>query len=332
MSTTTIESFSQRLQKSDRHRSKLARRQDVDCFRVYDRELPQFPFVIDRYADQLLIAYFLPKNVREGDPTLSESLAAISESLGVPSSKIHLKERRTTIVRSDQYQKLADERDLLIVREGGLRFFVNLTDYLDTGLFFDHRATRAMFREQAKNRRVLNLFCYTGAFSVYAADGGAKKITSIDLSNTYLNWAQRNMALNRLHDPAKHEFVRMDVLKFLATATLDSYDLVILDPPTFSNSKSMQQSFDVQRDHAWLINQVLRILTDDGILYFSTNCRKFRLERDAIGADFVRDITKQTLPFDFTERMRRWCYVIKSPQRQTQNEPGNGHSDYGSKT
>ncbi|MBL8891961.1 MAG: class I SAM-dependent methyltransferase [Planctomycetaceae bacterium] len=314
MSDPLLPQFISRLQKNDRHCRKLARRQELDCFRVYDRDLPEFPFTIDRYADQLLISHYLrPVEPESRMADLPSCLAAISQALEVPGEALHVRERKTKGDPTQQYQKLAEDKQLLIVREGGLRFYVNLTDYLDTGLFLDHRTTRERFRDLSRDKRVLNLFCYTGAFSVYAADGGARSIVSVDLSNTYLNWAQRNMALNRLFDPALHEFCRSDVMQYLQNANPNSFDLVILDPPTFSNSKAMQGNFDVQRDHPTLINQTLRVLEAGGLLYFSTNCRKFKLDRAAIKADFVKDITNQTIPFDFQGRMQRWCYAIKKP-------------------
>lgn len=314
MSDPLLPQFVNRLQKNDRHCCKLARRQDLDCFRVYDRDLPEFPFTIDRYADQLLISHYLrPVESDSRTADLPTCLAAISQALEVPDTALHVRERRTKSDPTQQYQKLAEDKQLLIVREGGLRFYVNLTDYLDTGLFLDHRTTREKFRELSRDKRVLNLFCYTGAFSVYAADGGARSIVSVDLSNTYLNWAQRNMALNRLFDPELHQFCRSDVMQYLYDAAPNSFDLVILDPPTFSNSKAMQGNFDVQRDHPALINQTLRVMEPGGLLYFSTNCRKFKLERAVIHADFVKDITNQTIPFDFQGKMQRWCYAIKKP-------------------
>ncbi|MBL8852683.1 MAG: class I SAM-dependent methyltransferase [Planctomycetaceae bacterium] len=336
MTDPMLPQFVSRLQKNDRHCRKLARRQELDCFRVYDRDLPEFPFTIDRYADQLLVSHYLrpaessgsaprthvgapsesgPGTVEPGsrNADLATCLNAISQTLEVPTEFMHVRERRTKSDPTQQYQKLAEDKQLLIVREGGLRFYVNLTDYLDTGLFLDHRTTREKFRELARDKRVLNLFCYTGAFSVYAADGGAKSIVSVDLSNTYLNWAQRNLALNRLFDAERHQFCRADVLQYLQDVTPASFDLVILDPPTFSNSKAMDGNLDIQRDHPWLINQTLRTLTSGGLLYFSTNCRKFRIERSAIEADFVKDITNQTIPFDFQGRLQRWCFVIKKP-------------------
>jgi 23S rRNA (cytosine1962-C5)-methyltransferase len=167
-----------------------------------------------------------------------------------------------------------------------------------------------MVREEAAGRRVLNLFCYTGSFSVYAAAGGAAQIDSVDLSKTYLTWAEENMALNVPVDPAKQHFIHADVLQWLDEVPAGSYDLVILDPPTFSNSKRMKDFLDIQRDHAELINKTLRAMTAGGTLYFSTNFRKFQLETDKITATSIKDITKATTPFDFQGKLFRWCYRI----------------------
>ena len=312
MSSDLLAQFCNRLIKNDRHRGKLARRQELDCFRVYDRDLPEFPFTIDRYAEHLYVAYFLPKKTPPADrPSLEQVTEAMSQALEVPLDRVHHKLRRTKGQAETQYERLAAERSLVVVKEGGLRFYVNLTDYLDTGLYLDHRLTRSQFRDHAKQRRVLNLFSYTGAFSVYAADGGASAVTSVDLSNTYLTWCQRNLELNRLFNPKIHHFVKDDVWKFLRQSSAGSYDLIILDPPTFSNSKAMESVLDIQRDHPELINETLRLLDTEGILYFSTNCRKFRLHREQIQAEFCREITQQTIPFDFQGRMDRWCFLLK---------------------
>jgi 23S rRNA (cytosine1962-C5)-methyltransferase len=305
---------------------------------------------IDRYSDHLYLARYAfhdrstdeaaveRRDEAPGEPLveppfellgdredgMAACLQVVASVLRVDPQKIHLKQRRLKAEPEQQYQKLAEEKSLLVVREGGLRFYVNLTDYLDTGLFLDHRKTREKFRELAAGARVLNLFCYTGAFSVYAADGAAKEIVSVDLSNTYLNWAQRNLALNRLFDPAKHRFERADVLQYLQDAPDDYFDLVILDPPTFSNSKAMRNHLDIQRDHGPLINQTLRSMVPGGTLYFSTNCRKFRLDRSGIESDFVKDITHQTVPFDFPDRLQRWCFVIRKTRQRSPEDEGHG--------
>lgn len=191
-----------------------------------------------------------------------------------------------------------------------MKFKVNLSDYLDTGLFLDHRITRNMVREQSKDKSVLNLFCYTASFSVYAAAGGASSVVSVDLSKTYLSWAEDNFRLNNLEDNTKYQFVHADVLQYLDEIEPESFDIIILDPPTFSNSKRMKDFLDIQQDHVELINKCLLITKPGGILYFSTNYTKFQLETDKITATSITDITKQTTPFDFEGKLRRWCFKI----------------------
>jgi 23S rRNA (cytosine1962-C5)-methyltransferase len=227
----------------------------------------------------------------------------------VAPQNIFLKLRQKKEGRLGQYQKLAEKRDEFIVKEGGLKFIVNLIDYLDTGLFLDHRLTRQMVKEMAKDKKVLNLFCYTGSFSVYAASGGASQITSIDLSKTYLDWAARNMQLN-FPGYDKHSLIHADVKKELQNMPAESYDLIIMDPPTFSNSKRMDDLLDIQRDHVHLINDCIQILKKGGILFFSTNFSKFQLQRDQIKAAEITDITKATTPFDFAGKLNRQCFQI----------------------
>jgi 23S rRNA (cytosine1962-C5)-methyltransferase len=196
------------------------------------------------------------------------------------------------------------------VTENGLKFLVNLSDYLDTGLFLDHRITRQRVREESAGKNVLNLFAYTGSFSVYAAAGGAAEVVTVDLSNTYLEWARRNMDLNGFHDETRYQFVQADVLQFLQMLGPGSFDLIILDPPSFSNSKRMEDILDVQRDHVMLINRCLAGLSPGGQLYFSTNLRDFRLDQAALDPCTVKDITRATTPFDFEGSFCRWCYLI----------------------
>lgn len=312
-----LEPFENRLQKIDRHRGKRARRQELDCYRVFDFDLPEFPLVVDRYADHLYVAAYRNKGPRwlsESPEVLDDwvdwCLPSLVKALNVEVEKIHIKQRRKKGHAGDQYQKTGDRRQFFPVEECGLKFWVNLTDYLDTGLFLDHRDTRALVRQTAAQARVLNLFCYTGSFSVYAADGNAAQVTSVDLSRTYLDWARDNMELNRLYQPEKHEFIRADVLEWLEQGAAESFDLIVMDPPTFSNSKSMESHLDIQRDHAGMIQSALRLLARDGVLIFSTNYRKFQLAEQEIQASRIHDLTRQTTPFDFQGKMKRWCYRL----------------------
>ena len=317
MNEEKLQMFRNRLTKMYRHVAKLARRQEVSCYRIYDHDLPEFPFCIERYEDKLYLAEYQRRHGmtdEEHAAWLESCVPTVSEVLETPDEQIFYRERRRKAGRLDQYEKLASEQEFFVVKEAGLSFRVNLTDYLDTGLFLDHRMTRGMVRQEAAGKRVLNLFCYTGSFSVYAAAGGAVQIDSVDLSKTYLNWAEENMALNRpaagLADAATQRFIHADVKQWLDELPPGGYDLVVMDPPTFSNSKRMKDFLDIQRDHVELINKTVRAMTAGGVLYFSTNYRKFQLETDKIVAASVRDITNATTPFDFQGKLFRYCYKI----------------------
>jgi 23S rRNA (cytosine1962-C5)-methyltransferase len=311
--------FRNRLAKMWRHVSKLARRQGVTSYRVYDHDLPEFPFCIELYEDKVYLAEYQRRHgMSEEDHTawLETCVPVIGGVLEVPDERIYFRERRRKAGRLDQYEKLASEQEFFVVHEAGLSFRVNLTDYLDTGLFLDHRITRGMVRQDSAGRRVLNLFCYTGSFSVYAAAGGALSVDSVDLSKTYLGWAEANVELNGFSDgsagsggagPAMR-FIHADVKQWLDEAPSAYYDLVVMDPPTFSNSKRMKDFLDIQRDHAELINQALRAMRVGGVLYFSTNYRRFVLEEDKIMAASIKDITNVTTPFDFQRKLFRWCF------------------------
>jgi 23S rRNA (cytosine1962-C5)-methyltransferase len=325
MNEEKLQMFRNRLSKMFRHISKLARRQSVSCYRVYDHDLPEFPFCIEIYEDKLYLAEYRRHHGmtdEEHDAWLESCLPVISEIIGIPDENIYFRQRQRKAGRYGQYEKLDSQQEFFVVKEAGLQFRVNLTDYLDSGLFLDHRVTRGMVREEAKDRQVLNLFCYTGSFSVYAAAGGAAGVDSVDLSKTYLNWAEENMTLNMpatagkspsLSAPlpaGKYNFIHADVKQYLDELPAEKYDLVVMDPPTFSNSKRMKDFLDIQRDHAALINKTLRAMKPGGILYFSTNFRKFQLETEKILAGSVKDITKATTPFDFQGKLFRWCYRI----------------------
>ncbi len=305
--------FENRLAKVYKHIGKIARKQQLACFRVYDVDLPEFPFIIDVYKDLVYVAEYKSKHKlseEEYEGWLTTSLEIIQKVFGVEKENVFLKLRERQ-KGEQQYSKLKQEKKELIVDENGLSFIVNLSDYLDTGLFLDHRLTRKMVKEMSDGKRVLNLFAYTGSFSVYAASGNAQKVTTVDLSKTYINWAKRNLTYNKLYDDTKHEFIQEDVLQYLKTIPLASYDLIILDPPTFSNSKKMEDIFDIQRDHVSIINQCLNILDENGILIFSTNYRGFELETDKLLSQKIKDITKQTTPFDFEGKLKRKCFRIE---------------------
>jgi len=304
--------FYNRLQKVYKHLSKLASRQGVSCYRIYDHDLPEFPFIIEMYEGNLYVSEYKRRHSltdEEHHLWLEQCKSIISEVTSVSVENIYVKLRKRKEDRKDQYQKLDKARNESVVHEGGLKFIVNLSDYLDTGLFLDHRITRGMVREMASGKRVLNLFCYTGSFSVYAVAGGASQVTSVDLSKTYLDWAERNVKLNN-PDYNNHQIVHADVLQYLKSVPAGSYDIIILDPPTFSNSKRMDEILDIQRDHVGLINDCLHVLSKDGVLFFSTNYTKFQLDTPDIHANVIRDITKATTPFDFNGKLQRPCFQI----------------------
>lgn len=306
--------FRNRLSKVFRHLGKQAKRQGIDCYRLYDRDLPEFPLIIDVYEDKIYLSEYRAKHTlteAQYEAWLNQSLLAIAAVTQVPDENIYLKQRKRKTGRQDQYQKTGAEMEFFTVKEAGLQFKVNLSDYLDTGLFLDHRITRSMVHAQAKDKAVLNLFCYTASFSVYAAVGGAATVVSVDLSKTYLAWAEDNFRLNALEDANKYKFVHADVLQYLDELAPESFDIIILDPPTFSNSKRMKDFLDIQQDHTTLINQCLRIMKPGAVLYFSTNYTKFQLNATAITAASITDITKATTAFDFEGKLRRCCYLVQ---------------------
>lgn len=305
--------FRNRLEKVYRHIGKQARKQGLSCFRFYDHDLPEFPFLIEIYEGRLYVSEYKRRHGlsdEEHQAWMEGCLDVMSSVTGIAPDLIFTKLRQRNDHRERQYEKLAAEKHEFVVQEAGLKFIVNLSDYLDTGLFLDHRMTRQMVKEEAKGKRVLNLFCYTGSFSVYAAAGGAAEVVSVDLSKTYLAWAEKNMQLN-FPEYSNHRVVHADVLQYLKEVPLDSFDLIVMDPPTFSNSKRMENVLDIQRDHVALINDCLKVLAPGGVLYFSTNFTKFALDEKNINATSIKDLTKATTPFDFVGKLKRQCFKIK---------------------
>jgi 23S rRNA (cytosine1962-C5)-methyltransferase len=303
--------FANRLEKVSRHLAKWARRQGITCYRVYDNDLPEFPLAVDRYEDLLHVAEYERAHGLEPEEHvawLQGCLDVLSNTLQVAPERIFMKYRQRQKGLS-QYERFARSGAEFIVHEGGLQFIIRPADYLDTGLFLDHRQTRAMVRAEAAGRRVLNLFAYTGSFSVYAAAGGAQEILTVDLSNTYLQWAEENLALNDFTGPA-HRLLQTDVLHWLDQPPRETWDLVVVDPPTFSNSKRMDGTLDIQRDHVWLLNRVLDRTNPGGTVYFSTNFRKFKLDGPAIRAGAIRDISRQTVPEDFRNKKIHHCFKL----------------------
>jgi 23S rRNA (guanine2445-N2)-methyltransferase / 23S rRNA (guanine2069-N7)-methyltransferase len=307
------ELFKARLRKRARHLRRWPSRRDIHCFRLYERDIPEIPLIVDRYDDHLhLTEYERPhdRDIAQHAEWLDLMKRSAAEALDVEPAKVFLKHKHRQRDNM-QHEKTDAARYEIVVREGGLRFWANLSDYVDTGLFLDHRITRSIVRDDAKDQRVLNLFAYTGAFSVYAAAGGAKSVTTVDWSATYLDWARRNFDLNGLKNP-HFDFVRNDARDYLAQLkSHDQFDIAVVDPPTFSNSKRTDDDWDVQRDHAKLIKSVLAHITSGGRVYFSTNFRRFKLYEDNILATSIREISRQTVPEDFRNRRIHRCWVIE---------------------
>lgn len=305
--------FSNRLKKNIAKIGKWARKEKLDCYRVYDADLPEYNVAIDVYLDQLVIQeYAAPKNIPEekAKRRLTDIIRAAIQVTGTPANKVVLKVREKQKGRS-QYQKLSQQSETLIVNEYGVKLSVNLHDYLDTGLFLDHKITRRKLGEMAHGKDFLNLFAYTGSATVHAACGGAKSTTTVDMSNTYLEWAKENMKLNG-QVGRQHRFEQADCLQWLEQSTAQ-FDLIFIDPPTFSNSKRMEQSFDVQRDHIQLMKNLKRLLRGGGTIVFSNNKRHFKMDLeslDELGLE-AKNISHQTLPMDFARNKHiHNCWVI----------------------
>ena len=309
-----ITAFANRLGKNAKHYLKWARRHNIEAWRLYDRDIPQFPFAIDVYGGQIHLQEYDTgwlMQPEEYETWLSEVLEAVAFITGFAPADIHLK-RRERQKGTQQYEKTGKAGADFIVHEHGRRFWVNLEKYLDTGLFLDHRNTRQRVGEMAAGKRVLNLFAYTGSFSVYAATGGAAASETVDLSNTYLDWARRNFELNGI-DEARHQIVRADVFQYLQAAAQAGkpFDLIVMDPPSFSNSKKMLDILDIQRDHMRLIDGAMALLASDGLLFFSNNLRSFALDEAVAQKYAVKEISKQSVPEDFRNKKIHQCWEIR---------------------
>jgi len=300
------EMLANRVRKNARHLAKWARRERVTCYRVYDRDIPEVPITVDTYEGALVINDY--RHESGEDAWLADAVAAVRDALGA--TEVHVKHRERLVDRQagHQYEKLGIGGVWRTVHEGGHAFRVNLGDYVDTGLFLDHRITRALVAAESA-RTMLNLFAYTGSFSVYAAAAGMMT-TSVDLSRTYLDWAGENFALNGIDK--RHSLVHADVRDFLtdARASGNAWDVVVVDPPTFSNSKRMDYTWDVQRDHVSLLDDVRAVCR--GVIWFSTNRRRFKLE-----VDDAEDMTAKTIPPDFRDGKVHHAYRLTARRTRT---------------
>jgi len=307
-----------RLAKQLKHLRGWAKAGGITCFRLYERDIPEFPAIVDWYDGDVVAWVYnrtrddTPEKVRAFEDLCEEE---ILDGLQVPGARLHMKYRGRIKDRSEQYDRVDDRGVVRTVEEQGLRFEVNLSDYLDTGLFLDHRKTRSIIRHYAKGNRVLNLFAYTGSFTVYARAGGAIATTTVDMSKTYQDWTKRNLELNGFAvDGALHRLVHADCLQFLEAgpAPGERYDYIVLDPPTFSNSKRMEaDSFAVDRDWPRLVEMATRWLADDGWLYFSTNSRQLKWDDAQVPAGYLaREISERTVPDDFRNRRIHRCWTV----------------------
>ncbi|KJF91377.1 bifunctional 23S rRNA (guanine(2069)-N(7))-methyltransferase RlmK/23S rRNA (guanine(2445)-N(2))-methyltransferase RlmL [Photobacterium leiognathi] len=305
--------FANRLKKNIAKLGKWAKREGIECYRIYDADIPNYNAAIDKYKDYIIIQeYAAPKSVSEelARRRIMDILRATIEVTGVESNKVILKVRERQKGKS-QYQKLSSAERHMVVEEYGVELKVNLYDYLDTGLFLDHRITRRMLGKMAPGKDFLNLFSYTGSASVHVAVGGAKTTTTVDMSNTYLRWAQENMELNN-QVGSQHEFIQADCLQWLQEVD-DTFDLIFIDPPTFSNSKRMKQSFDIQRDHIMLMENLKRMLRPEGQIVFSNNKRHFKMDLDKLNelGLHAKNISDKTLPMDFAKNKQiHNCWII----------------------
>ena len=308
------EMFANRLKKNLKHLGKWARKNNIECYRLYDADLPDYAVAIDLYGDYVHVQeYAPPKSIdpEKAVQRLNDVMQVIPQVLELPVSHIALKLRQKQR-GTQQYEAQGSQKQRITITESDLKFWVNLTDYLDTGLFLDHRLTRQMITEQSAGKDFLNLFAYTGSATVYAAAGQAKSTTTVDMSNTYLQWAQDNMVLNGFTGK-QHQYIRANCLEWLQAAHQEPqrYGLIFLDPPTFSNSSRMEGVFDIQRDHVALINMSVDLLSDEGILLFSTNRRDFKIDIDTLSNLTINDISNITLPKDFERNPKiHYCWAI----------------------
>ncbi|MDR3623642.1 MAG: class I SAM-dependent methyltransferase [Chlamydiales bacterium] len=305
-------SLKNRIRNNYRHLKKWARRECTNCFRIYDREIPYYPLAIDFYAGRFCVHYFSKiKGIIEPPESLvAEVHEALYSLFAVPLEHIYW---RTRIRRKkiEQYEKVGESSEFFTILEYGVKFRVNLQDYLDTGLFLDHRETRKLVASASEGKRLLNLFAYTCSFSVHAAIKGALFTKSVDMSNTYTEWGKENFLLNGL-SLKNNQVVRSDCLKFVdEEAHLQAkYDVIIIDPPTLSRSKKMEEMFDLQVDYVPLLLKALKLLANGGVLFFSTNSRRFNFEESHFPGYTIKDISYKTLPKDFQDPKIHRCWTL----------------------
>lgn len=300
-----------RIEKNFRKLKSWSERNHIEAFRLYDRDIPEFPFIVDAYKDHYLIYDRSNPKIDQQKNHLPLVVDAIKELFKADTDKIIIKKRERQ-EGLNQYEKINQSNKRFSVQENQTLLWVNLYDYLDTGLFLDHRPLRYKIFKSAAGKNFLNLFCYTGAVSVAAALGGATT-TSVDMSRTYLDWAQDNFELNKISLKG-HQFIQENAIEFLEKPREEKFDMIFLDPPTFSNSKRMDGTFEVERDQVFLINATMKLLKPTGDLYFSNNKRDFKLAEELKIAFKVTDMTEETIPMDFHDKKIHKVFLIRHQQ------------------
>ncbi|MDX1319410.1 MAG: bifunctional 23S rRNA (guanine(2069)-N(7))-methyltransferase RlmK/23S rRNA (guanine(2445)-N(2))-methyltransferase RlmL, partial [Oceanospirillum sp.] len=304
--------FANRVRKNLKNLKKWLKKEKTECYRAYDSDIPEYAVAVDVYGDHLHVQeYAPPKTIdpAKAERRLMDVIQVLPGVFNINPSNIHLKQRKRQSGRA-QYEKMDKKREMMTVTEGPCKLLVNLDDYLDTGLFLDHRPIRTYIGEQSKDLRVLNLFCYTATATVHAAVGGARSTVSVDLSNTYLDWGKKNMRLNGFYGE-EHEFIQADCKQWLQENSR-LFDLIFMDPPTFSNSKRMKDVLDIQRDHGRMIRDAMRVLAPGGALIFSNNLRSFKMDESVLEEFDVQDISRESVPTDFARNPKiHHCFEIR---------------------
>ena len=304
-----------RLKKRFTHLKKWAKREQITCFRIYERDLIDYPLIVDWYDGEAVAWIYVRKKDETPDQQYQfehHVTASILDALDISIEHLYVKYRGRQKGLSTQYEKLNHHRHTKVIKEHGISFEVNLSDYLDTGLFLDHRPTRVLCKAMCKDKKVLNLFAYTGSFTCYAIEGGAKSTTTVDLSAKYIEWCKRNMAHNRYPVRSSDRFIVDNCLEFIKIeGSRNRYDVIICDPPTFSNSKKMRNAFSIDEDYVELIERCVKLLAPKGRLIFSTNSRSFKLDEDELPDGLtITNMTKKTVPEDFKNARIHQCWML----------------------
>lgn len=310
------EMLGNRVKKNLKTLKKTFDKQNVGAFRLYNLDIPEIRAVVDWYEGQIILGEYVRDQT--DDPIYLETLSkGIADALGIPLENIHTRRRTTRPVEGDRYSRLDRTNERIEVREGDLKFLVNLHDFLDVGLFTDHRTTRGIVRDLVKDKAFLNLFAYTGAFSCYAAAGGARSVTTVDMSRRYLDWARDNMELNELMDKCRLDWSNVEAREFLERASMSRtyWDVIFLDPPSFSTREGMEP-FDILVDHRSLVESALSVLTPGGVLFFSTNHQRFEPDMEGLLRATCTEITAHTVPIDYKGRTpHRLFQIVKDKRR-----------------